>query len=330
MISLKKGFTILEMIIAIFIMLSIMAISYKFYLKFFNIFSKEKIKSQLQAQLQDTFEIIEDDIRHASFGLLKQNNGICLYVIDDNCTNSALCVPGTDRLFIGDGWQIIRDFTVDNCPDGDISDATYQVLVSRKFYANVISYTMDSKSIVLDRIDIDNTCRNVNNLCGSENSCDDLLDNKAFIICGCQNLKGEHCQEGRRISSVDKISRTLTFLANSRSLSCYKCNGAKVVPAIVWYVKKDKNNNYWLYRNQQKVIKNVVDFVVCAGYDLNGDGIVSGNFDGGKCNGEYLSKIPNNASFSKLKFLVVSIKMVYKWRDKNYYIEYHDSVETFH
>ncbi len=330
MISSKKGFSVLEMIIAIFITLIIMAASYKFYLKFFDTFSKEKIKSQLQAQLQDTFEIIEDDIRHASFGLLKQNNGICLYVIDDNCTNSNLCVPGTDRLFIGDGWQIIRDFTVDNCPDGDIPDTTYQILASKKFYANVMSYTMDSKSIVLDKIDIDNTCRNVNNLCGSGNSCDDLLDNKAFIVCGCRNISDKYCQEGRRISSVDESTKTLNFLVSADSLSCYKCNGAKVVPAIVWYVKKDSNNDYWLYRNQQKVIENVVNFSVCAGYDLNGDGIVSGNFNGGKCSGEYLSKIPNNASFSRLKFLVIAIKMVYKWRGKDYYIEYQDSVETFH
>ena len=326
----RKGFTLIELLVASIMMLVVLGASYSFYIFYVGNISKERAKAVLQEKIQTSFSLIAEDIRHAGFALQKENNGICIFSIDDNCSvgDETFCKNGTDRLFVADGWQMIRDFTNDNCPDGTISNVTYETIVNKNYHANA-AYTPNTKFIVANTLDIDSICRSSSTACG-DGSCYDIKDNKAIIICGCKNGTGVYGQEGRRVSSIDNATSTISFLSKESALKYYNCSNGKIVPANVWYVRKTTDGTYWLYRNQEKVLKNVLNFQVCAGYDKNNDGIVNGSFNNGLCSGEYLNSLPTNASISKLKFFVIGIQTFYKWKNKTYPVFFVSSTEAFH
>jgi hypothetical protein len=312
-------------------MLTVLAASYSFYIFFTNSSNKERAKAVSQKKIQTCFNLIADDIRHAGFGLQKNNNSsICLFSIHDNCSagDESFCKNGTDRLFIANGWQIIRDFTNDNCPDGDISNSDYETLSNGNYHAKA-TYSASQQSISYDKLDIDSKCRGVSTFCGG-GGCEDIKDNKAIIVCGCKNSLGKYGQEGRRVSSIDNVTRKINFLNKEAVLNYDNCTNGSIIPANVWYVKKASDGEYWLYRNENKVMNNILNFQVCAGYDTNGDGIINGSFNNGSCSGEYLDSLPENADIKNLKFIIIGIETYYKWKNKTYPVFFKSSTETFH
>ena len=50
-------------------------------------------------------------------------------------------------------------------------------------------------------------------------------------------------------------------------------SGSFAVPAVAWYIRKADDGVYWLYRNQNKILANVVDFQVAYGIDIDRDGL---------------------------------------------------------
>ena len=327
MIRNKKGMTIPELLVAMFMSLIVVSATYSFYIYFINNASKERAKAEVQKKVNSVFSILSDDVRHSSFGLLKSSQkSVCLFVIDDNCSvgDDSFCKSGTDRFFVADGWQIIRDFADDNCPDGNIADNVYEAIVGKEYAAKINNYSPPD-TIDVNILDIDSKCRSNASLCG-DGKCDDIKDNKAIIVCGCKDsngASGNYWQEGRRIGSIDTTSKTITFLSKEKALNYSYCSpDGRVLPANVWYIRKATDGVYWLYRNQRKVMDNVIDFQVEAGYDSNGDGMID--------NTEYKNILPNNINISDLKFLKFTMEVQYKWKDKIYKNSFSTTVETFH
>ncbi len=331
----KKGFTIIELLVSISVFSLILIAATNFYVKSLSKTTRERLKAFKQNEIKEVFRLIEDDIRHADFGYDNKtdndnndNKSIAIYALDKcgSSSNETFCKPNTSRIFIADGWQIIRDFTQDNCPDGDISDTDYEIILN-KFKAEVVSYTAGNKNITLDTLNIDSKCRKPSSsaLCGSDNNtsgCNDIKDNKALIIARCHDSSNNFGVEGRRIGGVNNT--TITFVDNESPLTYNICNQAYSVafPAVVWYVRKNSNGIFSLYRNERQVIEDVENFVVRVGYDSNDDGVVDDS--------EKYESIPANSQYSKLKFFEISISFYYTWKNKKYLMNFKTSIEAFH
>jgi len=319
----KKGVTLVELLVAMAIGLILLSSVYSFYITFLRQSSKERIKAQTMSEIREAFRILEDDIRHSGFGYPKtgcNGKGICQFYVDSNCDvgDETFCKKGSDRFFVSDGWQIIKDFTDDGQPDGNISDAVYEQIVNQSFYAKVTSYVQGATFINVDRVDIDN----------DPSHTQDIKPEKAIIVCGRKNNNGV-TQEGRRIESVSGIfTYKLLFHSKEQALKgkydCSASNKGLVLPANVWYVRKASDGKYWLCRNHDKVLSNVEDFQVHVGYDLNGDGVVEDS--------EWINadSLPDNAEPSRLKFFWFEIKVAYYWRNKKYQVNYTMRVDAFH
>ncbi len=317
----RKGITLIELIVSVVLMLVLLASVYSFYIMFVNNSSRERIKAQTLKEVREAFRILEDDVRHAGFGYPKSgcfNKGVCLFYVDDSCNvDEQFCKQGSDRFFVADGWTIIEDFTKDHYPDGEIPNAVYETIVSQKFFAKVETYAEGAKDIVVDKIDIDNS--------GSE----DIKSKKAIIVCGRRDNANKVIQEGRRIEKVKKGAFTFDLIFNSKEKplegikDCSTSDKGKVLPAIVWYVRKATDGRYWLYRNEEKVLPNVEDFKVFVGYDFNGDGIVD-------TIEENATEIPKDASSESLRFFKFHITVAYYWKNKKYLLDYDMKVDAFH
>lgn len=322
----KRAFTLVELLVATVIGLLVVGAAYFIYNFFFKMTTEERTKLKTIQEVRLALSVLEDDIKHASFGYPKtppspspcHDKSICVFALEDNCTygKETFCKTGEDRLFIGNGWQIIRDFaepidpkTNQGPPDGFISNAKYEVIAGKHFYAKVHSYVKGEKKVTVDKVDLDG------------NGEKDFRSGEAIIICG-RKRGADSGQEGRRISKVS--DNTLKF--NTTELPLYydeNCGTDKgyVIPAVAWYVRK-QSGIYWLYRNNDAVLPNVESFQVKVGYDKNGDGIIDAN--------EILDAIPPNAVPSRLKFFEIKLKVAYYANNKKNVLTYLTKVKAFH
>jgi len=120
----------------------------------------------------------------------------------------------------------------------------------------------------------------------------DIRDNHAIIIGG-PVTGGGFSVEGHRISAIDNApaaskkcsskttghvpapSATVSFLSGETLGANYVAGDAATiaVPAVAWYIKQNSNDDiFWLYRNESKVLPNVVDFQISFGLDPDWDG----------------------------------------------------------
>jgi len=324
----RKGLTLVELLVSVVMFLIIIAAVYSFFISFLNQQTFQRKKAEALKETRIAFRVLEDDIRHAGFGFPKsspcKDKGLCLFFVEDNCDyhNEQFCKTGTDRFFVADGWKIIKDFTLDGYPDGNITNIDYELLASSKFSAKVLYYSDGDDFIVVDRLDIDNKTDVVNH------KADDIVAKKGIIVCGRTNNGGRVGQEGRRIEKIISVSSgwELKFHSLENPLD-YKndCSGDRgiVLPANVWYVR-EKDGHYWLYRNESPVLQDVEDFQIHVGYDFDGDGVVEDS--------EWINagSLPDDASYTKLKFFWFEIKKVFYWKGKKYQVDNTLRVEAFH
>ncbi len=312
----KSGVTLVELLISMAIMLVVTGAIFSFYTHFLKQASKERAKTDLQRRVNAVLNMIADDVRNASFGLLDSScSSVCVFFIDNNCNygDETFCRSGTDRFFIGDGWRIIRDFTSDNCPDGYISDSDYDILSSDSYAASIIGAT--SSSVTVNTLDVDSKCQSSSTTCG-DGSCEDIKARKAVIICGYTVISptGTQCaQTGKRVCKVDKATDTLVFCRREKPFSYFSLSSARVIPANVWYVRKGHDGQYWLYRNTSRVLSGVVDFQVRVNY-----------------NGSMMDELPYNALKSRLGYFNIQIKVRYRWKNRIYTPKFSTDVEAFH
>ena len=352
----KRGFSLVELLVAIIILLVILGGVYAFFVNFIDQLELQRKKAEVLKEARLAFRVLEDDIKHAGFALPSEveknaadcssGKGVCRFAVYrcDKYSNPThdptFCIDQTSVFFIADGWRIIQDWTNDNCPDGNISEEDYEfladVMSNGGFFSKVVGYG-GSKNIEIDKVDIDNKSVSTITFCGSTGSADerarDYWVNHAFIVCGCTNNAGNYGQEGRRIASISSTPSgyVLGFYSKSEVLGYKWCNPteSKVVPAIVWYVAEDPQTGIvWLWRNGRKVLPNVEFFKVHVGYDFNSNGIVE---ETEWMNAEDFSP---NASISAqnpslcLRFFWFEIYVSFDWKGKRYTVKYRERVDT--
>ena len=259
----NKALTLVELLVVMVISLMVMGAVYASLSMFLKKTSTSEKKIREEEEIRLALSLLEDDIRHSGFGYLKEENGTCLLAVDDNCGGpDKFCEPGTDRLFVADGWRMIREFTEDHCPDGNVPDDVYEALAGSAFAGNVTSISGDT--VIVENLNVNGRNLRGGGLCGDDDDDgSDFSGNGAAIMCGCD----DNSTYGRRISSIDNSTPQIDLLSNEEDITA---NCSKMVPAIIWYVRKpDDDNDFWLYRNESRVLKGIKDFQVKIGYDSN-------------------------------------------------------------
>ena len=249
----KAGMTLVELLVVLVIIMFVMLAIYTYFPAASKFATQTVKRLSWEENLNMALDILRDDIRHSSFGLRKRGNGIvgeCLLYVDDSCSGPEnFCKAGTDRLFLGNGWQIIRDFTLDHCPDGIITLDRYKDLLSKDlsesgFSSNITSW--DSSFVTLYTLNIDNRDRKGSGYCGdNDDDGADFHDGESLILCGCDNGTNFAARISSRNGSV------LGFHSKEHSLTV---NCTYAIPAVVWYIRKN-DGEWWLYRNEARVIE---------------------------------------------------------------------------
>ncbi len=269
-----KGFSLVEMMIAIVVFSFVIAASYATYINFLHSVTRESTLTSINSDVMTSFKLLERDIKMAGFGLPRAAR----VASDNNCNvgNEDFCKANADRLFMADGWEILRDFTDNKDDDGNILPTHYSKIADAKYadsYRAQLSSAASSgaTSITVNTLNIDSADELDD---PDDPNGEDIKDNNAVIIQG----PATNNVEGHRVGSIGGL--TINFLISDSLQMNYAANST-VVPAIAWYVREDPDGRkypdgskmYWLYRNQNRVMPGIEDFQIRYGYDADGDGI---------------------------------------------------------
>lgn len=313
----QGGFSLIELMIAVVVFAFVIAASFATYINFIHSTTRETALTAINADAVTSLKLLENDIRMAGFGLPQATR----VASDDNCNVGAesFCKANTDRIFVADGWEILRDFTDNQAEDGQIpvppgsidyyskiSDAKY----NNTYKANLISdAALGATFTTVNKLDIDIDDE-------YHDPSEDIKANKAFIISDGANV------EGHRIYRIPSTS--ITFLSHESLNHSYAANSS-VVPAIAWYVREDPDGRtypdgskiYWLYRNQNRVIPYVDNFQIRYGYDAEPNSPTTGGIQ----SADWADVIPppsnpdgESFKFSHLKAVRITLKI--KFIDK--------------
>ena len=182
-----------------------------------------------------------------------------------------------ERLFIADGWEILRDITNNGEIDGDVvenpTDYFFKVADNKNKndgYAAKLATDYASSSTAVQLVDL-----NLNP--GEEYTTStieqrDFKYGKSLVLYG-KNSAGQQHIQGLRTGSVDVSVKKINFLSGDALQNQFLASGSKVVPAIAWHVKDVVGEGPWLYRNRDRVLAGVVSFQATFGYDKKHDGI---------------------------------------------------------
>jgi hypothetical protein len=236
--------------------------------------------------------------------------------------DETFCKPGTDRLFLADGSQLLKDVSKNNEDDGEILEEYMTDLANAKGGA-----AGGYRAQLADNVAAGATSATVANLninSGEERNVseNDFMDNTAFII-------GDGTRvEGHRIDSVDTDTRSISLLADELFSQTYlSADNNPVVPATAWYIRSDPDGKkysngdtvYWLYRNGYRALPNVDNFQVQYGYDANNNGIQWADTipptNGAGPDDDWAPNpdaVAFNISQLKMVKIVITIKSVYK------------------
>ncbi|MBI4687381.1 MAG: type II secretion system protein [Nitrospirae bacterium] len=267
-----SGFTLVELMVTIAIFSFVIAASYATYINFIHSTTRESQLTSINADAATTLKLLERDIKMAGFGLPQTTRAAS----HNNCnvSNEDFCKNNTDRIFMADGWEILRDFTLNKEDDGQIptSPDYYSKIANSKanggYRAQLTSdASLSATSVAVDVLNIDSADERDDPDDDDGSPLVDIKDNKSFIIS--DNIK----VEGHRIGSL--TGTTINLLSNESLNNTYLAGNSSVAPALGWYVRKDSSgkkypngdNIYWLYRNQNRVIPYVDNLQIQYGYD---------------------------------------------------------------
>ena len=320
------GFTLLETIMVVLISSVLLGAVLSMFVQYSNSFSQLSAQDAMNAEVSALFKVIEKDVMMAGYGLPTRTRIASFYNYSSVDANSG--INHTDRLYVADGWQIIKAITDNNEDDGRIVNTPTNYLTyitTRKAsaaggYGTQLKTDSAAGSTTLSLLAL-----NIN--AGEEFtvSATDFIQGNAFII-------GDNARvEGHTIASVTPPDTVVAMATNPMKQLYQSAVNHTVVPAHVWYVRKDPDGQkfsdgspvYWLYRNSYKVLPNVTDFKIKYGYDTNNDGIQWSNTvpptNTGTTGGIYdESWAPNPDGipydFSSLKMIQISltVKSAYK------------------
>ena len=251
----NKGYTLIEMMITLAIFTIIMFSAFSAYTIFANNTPKVKKFSNVHSDARVALLLIEKDLKSAGFGM----PGELRIASDDICST---CPNSSDRIFIADGWEIIKDFTDNNEADGTISIDNYKTISDQKlqggYFARITANQFTGDSLIkVDDIDIDSTADN------------DIKAQRALIIYDTGVV------EGHMINSIGNTT-DITLVSGDLLASDFSQATTQVVPAIAYYIAQDNGVN-WLFRNNNKVLRNVSGLQLQYGYDANGNNYIDNN-----------------------------------------------------
>ncbi|MEW6481412.1 MAG: prepilin-type N-terminal cleavage/methylation domain-containing protein [bacterium] len=261
----KKGFTLVEIMISLAILAGVIAGLSYMYGSMVSLSSSERRKAELNTDIGISLNLLERDIMMAGFGT------------SDKARVASFDGTDTDRLFLADAWEILRDFTDNGYDDGIISEDSYGAISSIEgdeeqeggggYFARLAANAgTGSEFIIINRLDIDTGTALHND--------DDFKEDNALII----HSGLTRPPQGHRITTIQPADlgwrvNLLDPLREEYNIA----NIPTVVPAICYHIGVDNENRSWLYRNNERVLPDVENLSVEYGYDVSGNRILENN-----------------------------------------------------
>lgn len=275
--TLNAGFSLLELLIVMAISSVLMGTAISIFGVFVNTSSEQSILDNNNSEISLVSKFIEKELMLAGYGLPQSTR----VASDNNCNvgNETFCVNGTDRLFIADGTQLLKDITDNNEADGTIAIPEMTNIANSKngTVGGYCTYLTSNASTGATSLSLQNLNINLGEELATNPVTKDFISNNALII-------GDNSRvEGHRIASVG-AAVTLMSLDPIVAATGYLIAATPqpiIVPAAAWYVRNDPDGRKyndgtpirWLYRNNYKVMPHVDNFQVQYGYDEKNDGI---------------------------------------------------------
>jgi len=204
----------------------------------------------------------------------------------------------TDRLFVSDGLKIITDSAPSLAykgyyPDEAISQGSLleiaDAMADGGQKATLTAQTSSSVSVSTTNVNFDTeSCEGW--FSGISYNLVDIRVNHAIIFGG--KVAGGFEVEGHRVRLIGSAQdapkhctsttgghtvapgTSVAFFSGDTVEATYVHDSASIaVPAVVWEIRLANDGIYWLYRNQHKVLPNVVDFQLAFGLDPEWDGL---------------------------------------------------------
>ncbi len=280
---LSKGFTLVEMLVSLVIFAVVLAGTMGGYVGFQQGMQMAVDQQKLDSDIKLTLKLLQRDLNMAGFGLPRitrvasDDQGVTLteaavgfdYNTDGDTADNIV----SDRIIVADGWEILRDITDNGEIDGDIvtSPTDYYSKIGAKRedggYAATLTATANAGATA---VAVNATNLNIGEQYNTADA--DIQANRATIIAGDDISLAFHV-EGARIGSV--TGTTSIGLVTGESLQdTYTQTTSEVVAAIAWYVDMKTGDAVpWLYRNNDKVAPNILDFQIEYGFDISRDGL---------------------------------------------------------
>ncbi len=295
----NKGFTLIELMVAMAIFSIIMGFAVTAFTDFAKKTPKIKKFSRVNSDSKIALLLMEKDIKSAGFGM----PSLLRIAIDDTCAGpDTFCITNSDRIFIADGWEIIKDFTDNGEVDGAISTANYVNIANTKasaaggYFAQLTANVASGNTALpVNTIDIDSVDT-------PTTTDDDFKANRALIIY--DNNPNPDILEGHRIDSIP-----INLLTNDGLNNNVLAATAQIVPAIVYYIAEVGGVN-WLFRNNNKVLQGVSSLQFKYGYDNDASDYVE--------NAEWIDTIPAAPDPSLLKAVKISMTVDAEDQGKTY------------
>ncbi|MEW6679854.1 MAG: prepilin-type N-terminal cleavage/methylation domain-containing protein [bacterium] len=261
-----KGFTLVEIMLSLAILAGVIAgLSYMYGSMVF-LSSSERKKAELNTDIGISLNLLERDIMMAGFGTSDKTRVASF----EGGTNS-------DRLFLADAWEIVRDFTDNGYDDGIISEDSYGIISTTEgdeekeggggYFARLADNAgTESEFIIINNLDIDPDALHHD---------DDFKEDNALII----HSGLARPPQGHRITTIIQ-DVNLGWRVNllDRLREEYNMNNVPtVVPAICYHIGVDADKRSWLYRNNERVLPDVENLSVEYGYDVSGNRILENN-----------------------------------------------------
>jgi len=318
------GFSLLELLIVLLVSSVLMGAAVTLFVTFVNTSAEQSIQDTISSEVSLVSKILEKELMLAGYGLPLSTR----VASDNNCnvSDETFCVNGTDRLFIADGTQLLKDITDNNEDDGKIGDTEMTNIANAKNSAvgGYCTYLLADAVTGATSLSLQNLNVNLGQERAANPTTNDFIENNALIL-------GDNSQvEGHRIAAIgaavslmplDSIVATLGYLSAA-------VPSPVVVPASAWYVRNDPDGRKypdgtvvrWLYKNNYKVLPNVDNFQVQYGYDANNDGIQWADTVPppviASPNGIPDDVTPFIFSYLKIIRITMTIKIVYKTKVK--------------
>jgi len=267
----KRGITLVEIMVSLLILSVFIVGIVAFYGRFITATSAERRRAEENTNIALTLTIIDRDIKMAGFATPD-----IIKVASEDGTG----LNGTDRLFIADGWEMMRDFTDNGDDDGVIpqepidiySTITTKAKEGGYFGATIQNAGTGNTSIVIQDTDINSTGDG------------DIKENSSIIIQAMIGGAPNGLPEGYRTTNIAPLVPPPGFRINLReNLRREYLMNSMVVPSFCYYIQRD-NEGFWLFRNNIRVLPDVRGFQVEYGYDGNNDRILEAN--------EWVNRLP--------------------------------------